>query len=207
MIVIGLTGGIASGKTTAAQHMAELGGNLIDADRVGHRVYEPNSLGFEKIVNEFGHEVVAEDGTIDRQILGGKVFGDADQMRRLTDIAWPEIRRLAKLELEEFKNAGTEVAILEAAVLIEAEWFDLVDEVWVVSVKPDIARERLMVRNGLSEDQAQARLDSQLTNREREEHADIRINNSGDLEKFEKAITRQWKKLQKRVAEPAGSGR
>ena len=90
MIVIGLTGGVASGKTTAAEQLAGFGGVVIDADRLGHRVYEPNSPGFEKVVNEFGHDVVAEDGTINRQILGGKVFGDGEQMRRLTDIAWPE---------------------------------------------------------------------------------------------------------------------
>ncbi len=207
MIVIGLTGGVASGKTTAAEQLAGFGGVVIDADRLGHRVYEPNSPGFEKVVNEFGHDVVAEDGTINRQILGGKVFGDGEQMRRLTDIAWPEIHRMAKVEIAECKRRGAEVVVLEAAVLIEADWLDLVDEVWVMSVKPAVARERLMVRNKLSEEQAQARLDSQISNREREEHADVKVENSGDLAQFEKRITFQWRKLQKRIAAPAGSGR
>ena len=207
MIVIGLTGGIASGKTTAAEQLAELGGTVIDADRLGHRAYEPNSPAFEKIVNEFGHDVVADDGTINRQILGGKVFGDAEQMLRLTNIVWPEIHRLAKTDISECRRSGAEVVVLEAAVLIEAEWLDLVDEVWVVSVKPPVARERLMARNKLSEEQAQARLDSQISNRKREEHADVKVENSGDPAQFERRITFQWKRLQKRIAEPAGSGR
>ena len=206
MIVIGLTGGIASGKSIAAEQLTEYGAVVIDADRLGHRVYEPNTPGFQKVVNEFGHDLVAEDGTINRQVLGGKVFGDEEQMKRLTDIVWPEIHRLAKYEIAECRRRRAEVVVLEAAVLIEAEWLDIVDEVWVVSAKPTVARERLMTRNKLTEEQAQARLDSQLSNREREQHADVKIDNSGELEKFQKRIKSQWNRLQKRVAQPAGRG-
>ena len=182
MVVIGLTGGIASGKSTAAEQLKKLGAVVIDADRLGHRVYEPDTLGFEKVVNEFGHDIVAADGTINRQVLGGKVFGDPEQMQRLTNIVWPEIRRLARIEIAECKRQGAQVVVLEAAVLIEASWQNLVDEVWVVSTKPAVATERLVSRNGLSEEAAQARLDSQLSNRERERHADVKIRNSGELE-------------------------
>ena len=101
MTVIGLTGGIASGKSTAANWLREAGALVIDADRVGHRVYEPGTPGFEAVVNEFGHDIVAADGTINRQLLGGKVFGRPDQMERLTNIVWPEIRRLAHEEVNE----------------------------------------------------------------------------------------------------------
>ena len=76
MFVIGLTGGIASGKSTAAEYLRVLGGTLIDADRVGHRSYEPGTPGFEKVVNAFGHDIVGKDGVIDRRVLGGKVFGE-----------------------------------------------------------------------------------------------------------------------------------
>ena len=121
MIVIGLTGGIASGKSTAAEQLRQSGAHVIDADRVGHRVYEPGSPGFQKVVNEFGHDLVNTDGTINRQLLGGKVFGDPAQMKRLTDIAWPEIRRMASEEIEAERARGTtNVVVLEAAVLIEA---------------------------------------------------------------------------------------
>jgi phosphopantetheine adenylyltransferase/dephospho-CoA kinase len=203
MVVIGLTGGIASGKTTAAEELRKFGATVIDADRLGHRVYEPGSPGFEKVVNEFGHDIVAPDGTINRQVLGGKVFGDPAQMQRLTDIAWPEIRRMAQEEIERLKRDGAEAVVLEAAVLIEAEWTDLVDEVWVVWVKPEIARARLMSRNNLSEEQAQARIDSQLSNKERLDRADVKIENSDALDQFLKRVEQQWRKLQRRAAEPA----
>jgi dephospho-CoA kinase len=196
MIVIGLTGGIASGKSTAAEQLRKNGAHVIDADRVGHRVYEPGSPGFQKVVNEFGHDLVATDGTINRQVLGGKVFGDPAQMKRLTDIAWPEIRRMASEEIEAERARGTAIVVLEAAVLIEAEWTDLVDQVWVVYVKPEIARARLMARNNLSADAAQARIDSQLSNKERLALADVKIENSDTLEDLLKRVDARWKKLQ-----------
>ena len=196
MIVIGLTGGIASGKSTAAEQLRENGAHVIDADRLGHRVYEPGSPGFQKVVNEFGHDLVAADGSINRQVLGGKVFGDPAQMKRLTDIAWPEIRRMAAEEIEAERERGTAVVVLEAAVLIEAEWTDLVDQVWVVYVKPEIARERLMARNNLSAEAAQARIDSQLSNKDRLALADVKIENSESLEELTKKVDARWKKLQ-----------
>ena len=205
MTVIGLTGGIASGKSTAAGWLKEFGAVVIDADRLGHRVYEPGTPGFEAVVNEFGHDIVAADGTINRQLLGGKVFGRPDQMKRLTDIVWPEIRRLAREEVTEIKRRDRRSHIvLEAAVLVEANWFDLVDEVWVVTVEPEVARDRLMARNGLTEQQAQSRIDSQLTNKERSLHAYAKIDNSRTLDDFRQKVEREWKKLLKRTGtEPA----
>jgi dephospho-CoA kinase len=202
MTVIGLTGGIASGKSTAATLLKGYGAIVIDADRVGHRVYEPGTSGFQAVVNEFGHDLVAEDGTINRQLLGGKVFGDPAQMKRLTDIVWPEIRKLAGEEIADLKEReGSTPIVLEAAVMIEANWMDLVDEVWVVTVTPEVARERLMARNGLTDAQAQARIDSQLTNKERLQYADVKIDNSGTLEQFEGRVEREWKRLLKRNEE------
>lgn len=204
MTVIGLTGGIASGKSTAAALLKSYGAIVIDADRVGHRVYEPGTNGFQAVVNEFGHDLVAADGTINRQLLGGKVFGDPAQMKRLTDIVWPEIRRLAAEEIEDLRKRGeTAPIVLEAAVMIEANWMDLADEIWVVTVSPEVARERLMTRNGLTEAQAQSRIDSQLSNKERLQYADVKIDNSGTLEQFEQRVEREWKRLLKRIEEPA----
>lgn len=204
MTVIGLTGGIASGKSTVAQLLGAMGAAIVDGDRLGHRVYEPGTQGFEKVVNAFGHDLVAADGTIDRRVLGGKVFGSPDERKRLEGIVWPEIRRLA---IEEFKRLKKENKdrhiVFEAAVLIEADWIDLVDEVWVVSVRPEIAIERLRERNGLTAEQAQARLDSQLSNKEREKHADVKIDNSETLEQMRARVDRAWKALQKR--HPDGS--
>ncbi|MPZ98450.1 MAG: dephospho-CoA kinase [Dehalococcoidia bacterium] len=204
MRVIGLTGGIASGKSTAAQYLAESGAHVIDADRLGHRVYEPGTPGFQKVVNAFGHDIVAKDGTIDRRILGGKVFGAPEQMERLNEIAWPEIKKLAAQEIKDAKQRGDDVIVLEAAVLLEAGWEDLVDEVWVVTTKVATAVERLRTRNGLSEDAAMARISSQMSNKERSDRADVKIENSGSVDDLQRRVQRHWKQLEKRAAEPAG---
>ncbi len=205
MTTIGLTGGIASGKSTVARLLEALGAHVIDADRLGHRVYEPGSSGFEKVVNEFGHDVVDAKGEVNRQILGGKVFGDPDQMKRLTDIVWPEIRKLAAKEIAEYKRKSPDiVVVLEAAVLIEADWNSLVDEVWVVKTTVKNVLKRLKARNGLSAEQAMARIESQMTNKERDEYADVKIENSENEKKLEKRVEARWKRLQKRIATPAG---
>lgn len=204
MTVIGLTGGIASGKSTVAGYLQEFGAQIIDADRLGHRVYEPGTAGFQKVVNAFGHDLVTKDGTIDRRLLGGKVFGAPEQMERLTDIVWPEIRKLAAAEIAELKKKDRDaVIVLEAAVLFEAGWQDLVDEIWVTTVKVATAAARLMARNGLSESQAMARIQSQMSAKERLERADVKIDNSDSLADLKRRVERQWKLLQKRVAAPA----
>ena len=96
MTVISLTGGIASGKSFASAYLGEKGAHLIDADKVGHRAYEPDTQAFGQVVAEFGEDVVSADGQIDRKVLGGKVFAEEGALTRLTDIVWPEIRRLAE---------------------------------------------------------------------------------------------------------------
>lgn len=204
MTVIGLTGGIASGKSTVAGMLEGFGAQIIDADRLGHRVYEPGTTGFQKVVNAFGHDLVSKDGTIDRRLLGGKVFGAPDQMNRLTDIVWPEIRKLAAAEIADLKKKHRDsVIVLEAAVLLEAGWEDLVDEIWVVTVKIATAAERLIARNGLNEEQAMARISSQMSTKERLEHADVKIDNSESLDDLKRRVVRQWKQLEKRIAAPA----
>ena len=206
MRVLGLTGGIASGKSTAAERLKELGAIVLDADRYGHRAYDKDSEGFHAVVNEFGHDIVGEDGEIDRRILGGKVFGAPDQLKRLTDIVWPVIRQFATAEINELREREPQtVIVLEAAVLIEAEWQDLADEVWVVHVEPASAKKRLMDRNNLDADAAQARIDSQITNEERLEHADVDIANGGTLKKFLAAIDGEWENLQGRISNEGGS--
>ena len=201
MKVLGLTGGIASGKSTAAERLRELGATVLDADRYGHRAYDKDSEGYHAVVNTFGQDIVGEDGEIDRRVLGGKVFGDPEQMDRLTAIVWPVIRRFASEEIAELREREPErVIVLEAAVLIEASWQDLADEVWVVHVAPEAARQRLMERNGLTAEQAQARIDSQITNQERLEHADVEIANEGSPDDFLATIDEQWGRLEDRIA-------
>lgn len=198
---IGLTGGIASGKSTVVELLREFGAATIDADRLGHQTYEPGTDTFNAVVAAFGDELVADDGTIDRRVLGGKVFGKPDQLKRLTDIVWPGIRALAAAELRRLDAAGTKVAVLEAAVLIEAEWQDLVDEVWVVSVSPDAARERLMARNNMSAEDADARINSQLSNDERLRHADIVLDTDCPLDEVRGRVEAAWTALARRSAD------
>ena len=124
--VIALTGGLASGKSTAARFLREQGAHVIDADVLGHRTYDPGSPAHAQVAAAFGRDVLAADGTIDRKALGGKVFGNPQELRRLTDIVWPAIRALAEDEIAKVRAAGTAPAIvLEAAVLFEAGWQDL----------------------------------------------------------------------------------
>ena len=202
MTVIGLTGGIASGKSTVSEHLRALGAILIDADRVGHRSYEPGTPGFEKVVNAFGHDIVSKDGTIDRRILGGKVFGAPGEMDRLNAIVWPEIRRLIAADLRELKRRDRNaIIVIEAAVLLEAGWQDLCDEIWVVTTTLKTAVERLSSRNSMSEEAAMARINSQMSSRERAEYADVKIDNSGTEEQLRGRVDRAWKALQKRLEE------
>jgi len=154
MRVIGLTGGIASGKSLVSQQLAERGAVIIDADKVGWETYRQGTETYRVVVDAFGPEVVGADGEIDRRVLGAKVFADPEARRRLEEIVWPAIRRLTEERLSELRAEGVAAAVLEAAVLIEANWLDLVDEVWLVTVSPETARQRLVERNGLAPEQA-----------------------------------------------------
>jgi len=202
--VIGLTGGIASGKSTVTSFFRERGIPVIDADILGHRTYDPGTETYQKVVETFGPEVVAPDGTIDRKVLGSKVFGKPDELKKLTDIVWPGIRRLASEQLAEFEAAGNDIVVLEAAVLLEAGWEDLVDEIWVVVVDPEIAVQRLAARNGLDPDAARARIASQLTNEERIARGGVIIENNGTLEELNARIQQAWDSLQERLRAAAG---
>ena len=204
--IIGLTGGIASGKSTVAERLRELGAVIVEGDLLGHRVYEPGTSGFEKVVNAFGHDIVAEDGTIDRRVLGGKVFGAPEEMERLNGVMWPAIRELAEQEFERIGKEDPEaIIVFEAAVMLEAGWQDMVSEVWVVTTKQEIAIDRLKSRNGLNREQALARIESQMSNRQRNEFADVKFDNSDTEEKLKSRVEYHWKRLLKRIAEPAKS--
>lgn len=204
--IIGLTGGIASGKSTVADRLRELGAIVVEGDQLGHRVYEPGTSGFEKVVNAFGHDIVAEDGTIDRRILGGKVFGAPEEMERLNGVMWPAIRELAEADFAEIAEENPEaVIVFEAAVMIEAEWQDMVAEVWVVTTKQETAIDRLKSRNGLNREQALARIESQMSNRQRNEFADVKFDNSDTEQKLRSRVEYHWKRLLKRIADPAQS--
>jgi len=182
LAVISLTGGLASGKSTAAKYLGDKGAFVIDADVLGHRAYDPGTQAYQEVVATFGDELVSADGQIDRKVLGGKVFGKPEELKKLTDIVWPEIRRQAESAIRAaLAEQPNRLVILEAAVLFEAGWDDIAEENWVVVVEPAIAVQRAIARDGFDQEAVQKRLDSQLSNAERSAQADHIINNSGEL--------------------------
>lgn len=188
MRTIGLTGGIAAGKSTISQALREAGAVVIDADLVGHEAYQAGTETHAALVAAFGDRIVAPSGEIDRRALGTIIFADPEQRGRLQDIVWPRMRTMMRTRLEALKADAAPLAVIEAAVLIEADWLDLVDEVWVVSVPEAVAMERLIARNGFSAEDARARIRAQLTNDERARHAQVIIDNSGAIETAQAAV-------------------
>ncbi|KAF2985932.1 hypothetical protein EK904_006724 [Melospiza melodia maxima] len=132
--VIGLTGGTGSGKTSMAKLLGQLGAFVIDADQLGHAVYAPGGPAHEAVVAAFGAEILNKDGTINRKVLGAKVFGNQEQLKRLTDIVWPRIAQMVKEKVREADAQGKDVCVLDAAVLLEAGWQGMVHEVWTAII-------------------------------------------------------------------------
>ena len=194
-MVIGLTGSIASGKSTAARCLESLGAHLVDADRLGHLAYEPGTRAYRAILSAFGAELAGEDGRIDRRALAALAFGDRRSLERLTGIVWPEIRRLAEERISALRACDPEgVVVLEAAVLLEAGWEDLVDEVWVILSDPGTALRRAMERDGSLETEVRSRIDAQMSNRERAGRADVVIENNGEVARLERRLEAEWRR-------------
>ena len=195
-MIIGLTGGIASGKSTAAKLLGELGAHVIDADKLGHNAYVKGSDAFNSVVSVFGQDTVGDDGEIDRKVLGSKVFGSPELLKKLTDIVWPAIKNMAQQEIESVRaQQPKQVIVLEAAVLFEAGWEDIVDDVWSTLVDREVAIERATNRDGSDREQVEARIDAQLTNEERAGKADRLIENSDSEEDLAKKVNTLWKEI------------
>jgi dephospho-CoA kinase len=193
MFVIGLTGGILSGKSTIAQMLAEKGAAVIDADKLAHEAYKPKTKLNQKLVDEFGPDIRKTDGSIDRKKLSGIVFGDEKALARLNTIVHPHMHEMARVKIEQLRKKGTAVVVLEGALLIEAKWTDLADEVWVALAPPEVAVKRLKERGGLSESEAHARIQAQLPAAKRAKHADVIINTDCSLPEVRAQIDKRWK--------------
>ncbi len=197
MKVIGLTGGIGSGKSTVSQFLAKLGAVILDADRVGHEALKPDTDIWREVVAAFGRQILTSSGDIDRAKLGEAVFGKPESLSRLNQIMHPRMYDMIKAQLEGYRRQGVEVVVLEAPLLIEAGWTSLVDEVWVTVASESTVLRRLKERIGLSEPESLARIRSQLSSQERIKHADVVINNDGDLDELKARVEELWWRLQK----------
>jgi dephospho-CoA kinase len=196
MLVIGLVGGIGSGKSVASAMLAELGAEVINADVVGHEVYEPGKPGFDAIVAEFGNEVVGADGRIDRKRLGAIVFADGAKLARLNAIVHPLIRAEIDRRIKRARATdGVRAVVVEAAILLEAGWRSLVDQVWVISARREDVVERLASQRGMAESDTEARIAKQMTDAERRSAADVVIENVGSIDDLRARLSGLWQTL------------
>ncbi len=204
MYVIGLTGGIGSGKTTVAQMLERKGAALLSADTVGHEVYLPGQATWQEVVDAFGRQVVAGDGTIDRKKLGGIVFSDPEQLQRLNAITHPRMKEMMRAKLEERRALGAPVAVLEAALLFDAGWDDLTEEVWVTVAPAAVAAKRTAERSGLSLEEALRRIEAQMSNEERAARSQVIIGTDCPLDRTREQVDEEWRRLRERL--PARPG-
>ena len=190
MLVIGLTGGIGTGKSEAARYLVSLGAELIDADSVGHEAYRPQAEAWRQVVE--GEGILARDNEIDRRALGAIVFADPEQLARLNGIMHPLMARMVQERIDTFREDGADAVVVEAALLYEAGWDALVQEVWVTDSPVEVVVNRLAQRSGMSEEEARRRISSQMSREERLERADFVIDNSKDVESMRKTIDELW---------------
>jgi len=198
MRVIGLTGGIGTGKSTVAGFMAELGAVVIELDKVGHEAMKSGSATWHRLVDEFGEGIIAADGEIDRARLGEIVFNDGDALERLNNIIHPEIDRIVNAKLAEYREKGARYIVLEAAARLDTDRASQVDEIWV-TVAPDyVVLERLSARSGFSEKESKARIASQLPSEERVTRADVVIDTDCNLGELKNRVATAWQEMQAR---------
>lgn len=178
---IGLTGGIASGKSTVAVKLRALGATVIDADLLAREIVKPQEPALLEIEKTFGSEMISPDGTLDRKRLGALVFQDPEKLALLNAITHPRIIALAEKRFQEAEAAGAKATFLDAALLFEAGWDKHLDAVWVVAVPPEEQLRRLVARDGFTPEEAEARIRAQLPLEEKVRRAQVVIDNSGAL--------------------------
>jgi len=193
VFVIGLTGGIGSGKTEVTHVLRELGAVVIESDKVAHLSYRPGTDAYDEIIDQFGKEVLDDSGVIDRGKLGGLVFAGPDLRIQLEKIVWPAVRSWIIERLIQEKERGTKIIVIEVPKLFEAGWDDLADAIWTVEAPSAAIAQRVNVRSNLSETETNARVQAQITRAERAERADLLIENSAELADLRERITNLWR--------------
>jgi dephospho-CoA kinase len=195
--LIGLTGGIASGKNAVADMLVARGAGLVDADQVSRQLVEPGSSMLAELAAAFGADIVAADGRLDRKALAARVFGQPEQVARLNALTHPAI--LAEMR-RRAEHDGRQIVVFMAPLLFEAGGQDLVDEVWVVRADEEERIRRILARDRIAESEARARIAAQIAPRESARRADVIIENNGDLAATEAQVEAAWRALRERVA-------
>lgn len=196
MKTIGLTGGIGSGKSTVSQILVELGAFVIDADKVGHEIYLPGKEAWQQVTAAFGRDILAPDQTIDRKKLGALVFGSDEARKKLNEIVHPLMFQDIDRRIKAKRATGfTKPIVIEAAILIEANWLPLADEVWLIVTNKTVVIDRVATQRGMAAKDTEARIASQLSDSERRKHAQVVIENDGSLEELQQKIRVAWSRV------------
>lgn len=194
---IGLTGGIATGKSTVAEIFKSRGVKIIDADPIAHQALVASSPVFDQIVQAFGQGVVSPQGNIDRQKLGKEIFANSDKRLKLDSIVHPYVRSQVALKKKELMRQGCALAIYDVPLLFEKQMQKDFDKIIVVTCSPLIQKTRLMQRNSLTEKEAEQRISAQLSMSEKVKHADFVIENNGTLEDLKNSVKKVLDQLLK----------
>ncbi len=196
MIKIGLTGGIASGKSTISKILKRLGARIIDADIEAKATLKPNTKAWQMLVEEFGSAILKEDNSIDRRKLGNMVFGDSVKLGKLNSIVHPFVIERIKGKIVQLEEEGKlDAVVLDAPLLIETNLHHLVDEIWVVNVDKDTQISRLMKRDKFNFEQAENRLKAQISQQERLKYATAVIDNTSTRRHTREQVTKLWEEL------------
>lgn len=189
MKVIGITGGIGSGKSTAASIMARHGAKIIDADIISRRLMRKNGKTYTDVVKEFGTQILCENGDINRKALAAIVFKDRERLQKLTDITHRHILPAMLRALVRIKKSGFEgIVVIDAPIPVKHGFLDLVDEVWVVTAPAEARISRIIKRGGISEEEARRRMSMQMSEDEYKDIADRVIANDGSEDELEKIL-------------------
>lgn len=194
-MIIGLTGSIASGKSTVSAMLKKKGYPIVDADQIARLVVEPGTIVMQKIQEVFGDEVILKNGSLNREALGKRIFGNEKNRETLNAIMHPAIRAEMLHQKEMHLANGADIVIMDIPLLFESKLQSFVEKIIVVTVTPEIQKERLMKRNGFTEEEAMSRIQSQLPLSIKEAGADGVIDNNGTIEETEKQLNLILKKL------------
>ena len=191
MKIVGLTGGISSGKSTVSSYLKQLKIPVIDADEVARKVVEPNSQGARKIRKTFSSDVFEEDGSLNRQKLGSLIFSNAENRQKLDDLLQPLIKIMILDEIEEYRQKGENMIVLDLPLLFEKQYEELCEEIIVVYIPKELQLERLMKRNQYTKQEALSRIDSQLSIEEKRKRATVLFDNQGTVQQLYQQVE-QW---------------